>query len=242
MSRARPNSRYASAVSVLAVLRLKSPINGWPAVSFESMENAGAANENRALQTDQKIHDAALTRFQNARAGYSNLHTSCLHALHGRAQPVKIQIVQSDAIGLGGDCGFHLFRIADQHVELSVRPPQAGALFAPKIGRGMNQLALAGRDWSSSSFSTASRRIRFNSDTGANTEPLISALSPASSYGVLPSLPSCSFSVSSVSPRFCAALSAVGDSTVTASPLGNVQRVCSGWFAPAVDVHCERLL
>src|ERR1035441_8146362 len=130
---------------------------------------------------------------------------------------------------------------------------------------------IGGCDCSSSSFSTASRRIRFNIDAGTKTEPAISALSPASSYGVLPSLENCSISVASVSPRFCAALNVVGDSTMTESALGKLQRVCRGgatgrgaqcggclhydgksaWQAPASvqrlvpcggRVQCERLL
>src|ERR1700691_4006584 len=80
---------------------------------FQSLENAGTANENRALKADQEIHDAALTRFQDARAGYPNLNPRSLHPLDRRAQAVKIQIIQSDAIGLGRDCCLELFRIAD---------------------------------------------------------------------------------------------------------------------------------
>ena len=100
-------------------------------VSFaQSVENAGGANENRALRLTRKSTMRLSPGFRMRGLATRTCMPGRLHTFHGRAQSVKIQIIQSDASGLGGDGGVHLFGTADQQYGFERPRPQAGAFRA----------------------------------------------------------------------------------------------------------------
>jgi hypothetical protein len=90
---------------------------GLRGLSAKGVEEAGGANEEGAIEAEEKVDDFLFARLDDARAGDAGFEAGIADAVEGGFEAVEVEVIESDARRAEADGGVELIGGANEEMD-----------------------------------------------------------------------------------------------------------------------------